>query len=109
MSYKYIETKSVNPNKGMMCPQVIAPEYTRGFEEHKIYDAGLCHGAKLHRFKNYRGECSGIYFEECEVCYGERENEAKMIKKWNDATEHENHKDLIRTFFGIRAFFRGRE
>lgn len=102
MSYKYIETKSVNPNKGMMFPQVMTPEYTRGFEEHKIYDAGLCHGAKLHRFKNYRGECSGIYFEEHEVHYVKRENEAKMINEWNIATERISHKDLIYNFSGGR-------
>lgn len=68
------------------------PDRWGGIEVHKVYDAELKRNAKLHQFKNADGvEYSAIYelsppfilgYREMACC--ERENEADMIKWWNE-------------------------
>ena len=52
---------------------------------HIIIDADLAYEGILHRFKNCAGaECSAIYRAGKEVWWHYRENEAKMIRDWNE-------------------------
>ena len=53
---------------------------------HKIFDADLAHGGRLHRFKNAVGdECSAIYRGSAEEKWVYREQEASMIYFWNNS------------------------
>ena len=52
---------------------------------HTIIDAGLAYEGILHRFINCAGaECSAIYRAGKEVWWHYRENEARMIRDWNE-------------------------
>ena len=52
---------------------------------HRIFDANLADGGRLHRFKNPVGdECSAIYRGREEVWWHYRVHEAQMIHEWNE-------------------------
>ena len=52
---------------------------------HTLFDADLAKGAILHRFKNAAGvPCSAIYYHKQEIRWHYRENEARMIRDWNE-------------------------
>lgn len=52
---------------------------------HTVFDVGLANGGMLHRFKNCAGaECSAIYCSGEEVWWHYRDQEAKMIRDWNE-------------------------
>jgi len=74
---KYIEVGTVDPR-------------VRFFEQrddslHILVDASLKRNALLHRFKNATGDdCSAIYIGRIEQWWTYREDEARMIKDWNE-------------------------
>ena len=65
-------------------PYYLYPEEDRD-TIHILIDADLAKGAVLHRFTNAGGaRCSAIYYGKTEVWWHYRENEARMIREWNE-------------------------
>ena len=79
----------------------ISSKCQRKDSPHKVYDAHLEDGAKLHRFSIHGSiPYSAIYQESKERCSCERERELNMIRDWNAMKRIERYQKGLYEYLG---------